>query len=490
MKKTLISLFSTFVLFSTAQAQLDTKHFIPPIYYGLAEGGSNTSNFDRHYLVLSTPSQDEVDVLVKDGAGNVLIDSQISNSTPLVHILGRLSSTGVYRNTDAVGSGNVIGTSKLNTPITDGLVIEASASIYANIRHQSGYQGASLTSKGRPALGCDFRVATMRNNDVLDHNYRSLFFSVMAVEDNTVVEIDQIKDGIVFTNSSTSGSPVTSDDMTVTLQAGESYVVGIKNDLYSSQGGTATLNDVNGTRISSSKPIAVNSGTVLGCPDRNNYGSRDMGFDQIAPVPRAGDEYLLVKGAANNGSDLETAIVVATKDNTLIYVGDSLTPINDTPLNAGDYTFLSGHYDANGLLYLKTNEPVLTWQTMAGANSAATPGLNFVPPLNKDIATSVDNIADINLIGDATVNIVARSGHSLTINGEAPETGPLAVDGTGEWVAYSQTGLTGNPKIESNGAIAVSLAMLKSPIGAGAYYSGYPEFKPLITTVDGSGESS
>lgn len=486
---TTILIVSWLALIGTVQAQLDTKHFIPPIYYGLAEGGSDRGNFDRHYLVLSTPTQELVDVIVKDGSGNVLLDTQISNSNPLVHILGRLSDTGVYRKTDPSGTGNVVGTSKLNKVNSDGLIIEASAPVYANIRHQSTYQGGSLTSKGRPALGNEFRVATMRNNDVLTHNYRSLFFSMMAVENDTVIEIDQIKPGIVFTNTSASGSPKTTNAITVTLQAGESYVVGIKNDLYTEQGGTATLNDVNGTRVRSSKPIAMNTGTVLGCPDRNNFGSRDMGFDQIAPVSRAGKEYLLVKGAANNGSDLETTIVVAVKNNTDIYVGDSLTPVNESPLNAGDYLFLAGAYDANGLLNFNSSEPVLTWQTMAGSNSAATPGLNFVPPLNEDIATSVDNIGDINLIGDATVNIVARAGHPVFVNGAAPETGPISVTGTDEWVAYSQKNLTGNPKIESTGAIAVSLVMLKNPIGAGAYYSGYPSFKPLIETVDGTGQT-
>ncbi len=471
-----------------ALAQLDTKHFIPPIYYGLAEGGSNRSNFDRHYLVLSTPSTEAVDVSVKDGANNTLLQTQISNASPIVHLLGRLADSGVYRESDPVGSGHVIGTSKLNKIVSEGLIINASAPIYANIRHQSTYQGGSLTSKGRPALGNDFRVATMRNNDVMDHNYRSLFFSVMAVEDNTTIEIDEIKEGVVFTNTQASGSPKTTDPITVTLNAGQSYVVGIKNDQYTSQGGTATLNDVNGTRIRSTKPVAVNTGTVLGCPDRNNYGSRDMGFDQIAPVARAGKEYLLVKGAANNGSDLETPIIVATKNNTNIYLRDSLTPVNPSPLNPGDYLFLTGEYDTNHLLYLESNEPILVWQTMAGANSAATPGLNFVPPLNKDIATSVNNIADINLIGEATINIVARAGESVLINGTPPETGPTSVTGTNDWVAYSQKNLDGNPKIESSGAIAVSLAMLKNPIGAGAYYSGYPDFKPLIKPVDGTGE--
>ena len=71
----------------------------------------------------------------------------------------------------------------------------------------------------------------------------------------------------------------------------------------------------------------------------------------------------------------------------------------------------------------------------------------------------------------------------------APETGPISVVGTDEWVVYSQKNLDGNPKIESTGAIAVSLAMLKNPVGAGAYYSGYPNFKPLITTVEGTGET-
>lgn len=479
MKALLITLIAV-AMQSIALAQLDSKHFIPPIYYGLAEGGSGAHNFDRHYLVLSTPSVADVNVVVKDGADNILLNTTLSNNAPIVHLLGKLDNAGVYQSSDAVGSGNIVGNSKLNTPVTDGLIIEASAPVYANIRHQSGYQGASLTSKGRPALGNEFRVATMRNNDVLDHNYRSLFFSLMAVEDGTVVEVDEIKDGIVFMNSVASGSPKTTEAVTITLNKGESYVMGIKNDKFSNQGGTASLNEVNGTRVRSSKPIVMNSGTVLGCPVSGNYGSRDMGFDQIAPVTRAGTEYLLVKGAGSNGSDLETVTVVATSDNTNIFVRDALSPVNSSALMAGDYLFLTGEYDANGNLFIRSDQPVLVWQTIGGANSAATPGLNFVPPLNQDIAKSVDNIAEINLIGEASLKIVGRAGHPVTINGEMPETGPISVTGTDEWVVYTQTKLTGNPKVESTSAIATSLTMLKNPIGAAAYYSGYPEIKPLI----------
>jgi len=467
-------------LIQEAAAQLDTRHFIPPIYYGLAEGGGSSSNFDRHYLLISTPSVDPIKILVTDGSGTEIINTVVSNSSPITHLLGKLQN-GTYVSDHERASGNVIGTTKLNQPINDGLIIEAEAPVYANIRHQSGYQGASLTAKGCAALGREFRVATMRNNDVV-HDYRSLFFSAMAMEDDTIVEIDQIKKGIVFTNTQTSGSVATSEKITVTLQRGESYVVGIKVDQYAAQGGTAPLNDVNGTRVTSSKPIVMNSGTVLGCPDRNNIGSRDMGFDQIAPVTRAGREYIFVKGSAINGSDLESPTLVVVEDNTNIFVNGSLTPFNNQPLDAGDYLFLSGQYTENSTLYVESDKPILAWQTMAGANSPATPGLNFVPPLNEDIATSVNNIAEVDLIGEATVNIVARANETVTIDGASPSEGPFLITGTEDWVFYSQKALTGNPRIESSGAIAVSLVMLKNPIGAGAYYSGYPDFKPLIQT--------
>lgn len=467
-----------FILLQSVSAQLDDRHFIPPIYYGLADGGGNTGNFDRHYLVLSTPSSEIVRFTVTDGADNLILTGDLSNSQPIVHLLGRLQN-GAYLASSPSASGHVVGTAKLNQAITDGLIIHASAPIYANVRHQSGYQGASLTAKGSAALGQEFRVATMRNNDVV-HDYRSVFFSAMATEDDTQIFIDDLTPGLVLTDTAASGSPLTTEPLSITLQQGESYVLGINLSNYADQGGTASINDLNGTRITSSKPIVVNSGTVLGCPDRNNIGSRDMGFDQIAPVTRAGKEYVFVQGAAANGSDLESPTIVAVEDGTDLFINGSLTPLNQTPLKAGDYYFISGHYTETGTLYLETSKPVLAWQTMAGANSAATPGLNFVPPLNSDIATSVNNIAEIDLIGEATINIVAQKNESVTINNLAPSAGPISIPGTPDWVLYTQSKLTGNPRIDSSGPIAVSLIMLKSPIGAGAYYSGYPDFKPLI----------
>jgi len=192
-------------------------------------------------------------VTVTDGAGHEILDTSLSNSSPMIHLLGRLAS-GAYKLTSLTGTGHVIRTSKLNRPVTDGLIIFASAPIYANIRHQTGFQGASLTAKGCAALGREFRVATMRNNNS-NQDYCSVFFSAMAIEDNTVVEIDEIKAGIVPTDTPASGSILTSDKITVTLQRGESYVVGIKLDQYAAQGGPAPIDPINGTRVRSTRPI-------------------------------------------------------------------------------------------------------------------------------------------------------------------------------------------------------------------------------------------
>ena len=80
------------------------------------------------------------------------------------------------------------------------------------------------------------------------------------------------------------------------LDENETYIVGIRDRDYE---GTANLNDVNGTRVTSNRPVAVVSGVWL--QGEGNGTGQDIGVDQLVPTGAAGTEYVLVKGNAANG---------------------------------------------------------------------------------------------------------------------------------------------------------------------------------------------
>ena len=465
-------IFSLLSFTENARAQLDVKHWIPPAFH--------PSTFDdvinEHFLVLSTPETSPVRVTVVDGAGNVIFNSTVSNSSPQILKLGENSGNGYVSITN--GAGNIIdstqtGSSQLNMPTNEGLFITADRPVYANIRHKTDLQGALVTSKGRLARGTRFRAGVMRDANSTRY-FRGLFISVMATENNTTVNLDDFKPGVIFEGTSTIGSPPTTAPISVTLQANESYTIGIAASSYT---GTAAFNDVNGTLITSNKSVVVSSGTWAGGPSSTN--SSDIGYDQLLPEKEAGQEYILIKGGAPNNSPLETPIVIATVPNTDIFVNGSATPFNSTPLSSGDYIFIESQYSANDNMLIQASEPVLVLQTVGGSSNLGTPGLGFVPKLSKKVDIFVDNIPSIDQLGTAVLNVVAFSGATVSINGGLPLTNAQSVPGTSEWVTYREVGLTGNISVVSNNPILVSATNASGLLGALGFFSGFPS-NPFI----------
>ena len=92
-------------------------------------------------------------------------------------------------------------------------------------------------------------------------------------------------------------------------------------------------------------------------------------MDQSVPIERIGTEYIILKGngSANGTSSpnissigfMEKALVIATQDNTEIYVNDETTPI--ATLNKGEfYIIRNKFYNPTSdiyNLYIKTTKP-------------------------------------------------------------------------------------------------------------------------------------
>jgi hypothetical protein len=145
----LIGLFS--MLFEGANAQLDTKHWIPP-FYAKPGPGTGTSNMRKHFVSLSTPTNDTIPVVITDGFENLVDTVWISRNMPVEYTFSPLGNA----NSDTYPL-NVIPTDSLNMKIrSQGLYFTSFQPFFVNMRHLSGSQGTSLTSKGQVALGTRF----------------------------------------------------------------------------------------------------------------------------------------------------------------------------------------------------------------------------------------------------------------------------------------------------------------------------------------------
>lgn len=452
-------------------AQLDKTHYIPPMY--------GREDFGCHYIVLSTPSATPFTVTITDGSGTVIATPSISSTASTTIPIGCTDTTAF-----------LVAENQLNTVMTDkGLILTAAESFYVNLRVLANPQGGSLTSKGFSASrGQDFRTGHIFNNN--GHGWRkSNTFSFIATENNTTVNVTDITPGVVFFGTTPAGAPLTSPNVTVTLNAGESYVMAAYVD---DPQATQNLNGVNGTRITSDKPIIVNSGSWLGGNSLTGAGGtfedqgRDLGIDQIVPADKVGDEYVLIKG---EGIDNEKTFVIATQNGTDIMLDGNPTPV--ATINAGDYYLIDGtQFSANDNLYLQTSAPVFVYQSSNGSDGTTDDnerqnGLNFLPPVGCNGSKDV-RLPDVDFIGTAYINIIADAGANVFVNGALQGPGD-PVTGTTDYETHKLTaGYTGDVHITSDKLTRVALINLSGNVGANGYFSGFSKDVSVTTnTVNG-----
>ncbi|NRA12632.1 MAG: gliding motility-associated C-terminal domain-containing protein [Crocinitomicaceae bacterium] len=456
--------------------QLDTKHFIPPMHARTLAG--------NHFLVLGTPVSTSFDVLVTDGAGNIIATLPVSNAASTTISLGSDYNSPFMASETQLNT--VLGSGK-------GLILSASEPFYASIRVLVHNQAGSLTSKGEgAALGKDFRTGHMINNSAAG-DIKSNCFSIMATEDNTTVLISDINPGVIFRGTSSFGSPLTSADVTIQLNSGESYVVSTYADHFSS---TNNINGLNGTHITSDKDIVVNCGTWLGgnsilgtSPNGTPFHGKDIGIDQMVPIDNIGTDYVLIKGF---GIDNERTMVIASMDNTDIFINGGSSPVGT--INAGDVYIIEGTaFSSNDNLFLHTSEPVYVTQTTNGGDGLIydfehQSGINFLPPVLCTGDKSV-TIPDVGFIGTAYINIVADAGAIIYANGTLIG-GAMSVTGTSDYETYFLFGYTGDVKLTSTLPIRVALINFNNNVGAAGYFSGFSKEININGTFQNNSYSS
>lgn len=452
---------------------MDTEHWFAPI-----ADSSNPRSSDQ-YIYLSTNETNPFSVSVYNN--NILIATitNLSKGSPQKYSIPR----DFIITTDP---------SLINVKNTMGLHVVGEKKFFANIRFSVPNHAEIITSKGKSALGNHFFVGMgeqyIRSNNGSNAILNSMV-SVIATEDKTNITLSNYNPDVVFSDGSTD------DIKTLTLNKGESYIF----ETYISPSIPANLDGLIGSQIDSDKPVSITNGNFLSVSEnRNNV---DILMDQAVPIERIGTEYIILKGNGSaNGATIdnntigfmEKALVIASEDNTAVYVNDETSPI--VTLNKGDFYLIKDKFNnpSSGIynLYIKATKPTYVYQLLAGTDGTdgtpefATGGFNFIPALSCYLPSKIDEIGLVNEMPynfnfqqyqNTKLNIITEKGAAVSVNGIPLNSsyGPFSVRGNNAWETYVVPNISGNLTVTSSKAITVGIASGNGAVGYGGYFAGF-----------------
>lgn len=253
-------------------------------------------------------------------------------------------------------------TKPTNTVLNTGLLIESTERISAYYEYDNYNNPDIFALKGANALGTEFYIPLHNYEPYYNHTFGDTAyasFDIVATEDATLVRI--------YPSHDVNGHPG-QQQFSILLDKGETYSCAWTGANY-----TLPSNHPYGSAVLSDKPIAI---SIKDDSNQGITGCYDLLGDQIVPVNIVGDEYIIVKGQLN-AADNEGFFVLATQNNTEVYINGAATPV--AVLLAGEMF----RYDISGpgqeYTYVKTTLPAyLTHTTGFGCEI----GLAILPPLN------------------------------------------------------------------------------------------------------------
>lgn len=480
--------------------QLDNTHYLNPI----VAGAYTASTITEEYIYLSTPSATNITVQMTypTGTGQPRVSvTPLSGGATTYNTTGSFTFNNanpirlqfVNANNTLIGPGSSPITVPLNTSGTaisgnaQGLIFASTVAtdkFYVNYRARSTAQAGSVLTKGTVALGKEFRWGGSPVEFPTTVLETGNMLSVMATENNTKIIISNIKTGTKFVNGS-AGTTLAGPSITQTLQKGQSFI------LYAPvQNNTLSIQDTGwlGAKVLSDKNISVIVGGLM--QQGNSADNRDIGLDQLVPTDRLGLEHVVMQG---NGGIAEKVIVIATENNTGIYLNGNATPVATLP-NAGDYYLIPSSYFINKNMLVRVSQPSYIFHKIYGSDRINTNSLMFIPPLSCFGQKQVDLIPDASRIGTTTyanteLVVLAAAGIAnkpvvklgpATISTTSPAAGEI-ITGNTNWVSYRYSIATpGNVKVTSAGTIQAEIIGASGDAGFGGYYSGFGE-TPIYT---------
>lgn len=485
-----------------SHGQYSDLHYLPPLSQEQGTQAMLPLNYHKIYITTAVTTPFTVTVYRGMSTTPFATLTNVSKTTPkfITSANGLLDGNNdiLLMNNDKIG----------NVQSNAGLRFESSGGekFYVNYRGRSKFQGTSITSKGRAALGTAFKWGGAPNKGTSYTNPITLSNSmgIMATEDNTVVEIFGYNPNSTFKQGTIDGA-ITADNISVTLNKGETYV--LKSVIANST--SPNIDGWLGASVTATKPIAMTVGQLHLATTAT--GSQDAGADQIIPENTLGRDYVFVRG---NGIDAaEYPIIVATQNGTKIYVNGSATEI--ATINNGEYFVVPGtNYSQSSAtgsvpganMYVRTSKEAYAFQAVAGSNSTATVDLNFIAPVNCLLSSKVDYISNITEIGTTDYGMSTMSGGitliastliteddiNVTANGVRVPTATLVtakrnVAGISDYKTYYLSGLSGDVSVSALGPIAVGFIMVSSSIGVSGYFSGFETIPTINVNVSGDG---
>lgn len=480
MKKFLYFLFFIFS-FTRLSAQFDTEHWFAPM--ADVSGGSNAIQC----LYVSTNETTPFEVKVFNN-NTLVANITLSKGNPQKIIFLR----------DLLITGTL---SEINKKGNRGLHVIGDKKFFANLRFSTTNHAEIVTSKGKSALGTDFYIGMgeqfLPNVNSALSNVNSMV-GVIATENNTTIKLSDYNSNVIFSDGSTE------DEKTVILNKGESYIFETRQ----SPANAANASGLIGAHLTSDKPVSVTNGNFLNIAE--NKANYDILMDQTVPIERIGKEYVVLKGNGSavgqsfNGGigHMEKVLVIATEDNTQIFVNDETTPL--ATLNKGQsYIIKDKFYNPGGEvfnLYIKANNNIYVYQFLAGTNGMggtpefATGGFNFIPSLSCYLPNTIDEVGLVNEMpyllnpsgfenyANTKLNIITEKGASVTLNGTAlnASTGPFPLKGNNNWETYVVPNVSGNVTLRSTKAITAGIASGNGAVGYGGYFAGFNSI-PIIS---------
>jgi hypothetical protein len=378
MKKLLLTICTFLCLLFNAQ--LDTDHWFAPMSAKAATTGL------QGYLYLSTNETTPFSVQIYNN--NTLFTTvQVSKGNP-----AQVSIPNYFLITENPGD--------LFIPNAMGMYVKGPKKFFANYRFSLQNHAEIITSKGLASLGTTFYAGMAPITGVA--YYVNSTIGITATEDNTSVVVSGYNPNVVFSDGSSSPTK------TVTLNKGQSYILeAVSTDSF------YNLNGLVGAKIEATKPISVTNGNFNGIYTSLNFTNNDVLMDQAVPVERLGKDFVVVKGNGTIASEMETALVIATEDNTQLTINGISSGII---LNAGqyymvpsmNYVYQGGNDNYN--MGISSNKNIYVYQLLAGVsgntgtNEYPTGGMNFIPPLSCFMPNKIDEIGFINKIGSQSYN--------------------------------------------------------------------------------------
>ncbi|MGO4920697.1 T9SS type B sorting domain-containing protein [Maribacter spongiicola] len=461
--------------------QLSDLHYLPPM-----KQGQNNQGIQNQAIYLSTPETTPFNVYAYRGTSNTIVRTiTIDNLNPGVWTLGNGDN-----NITLVDNNNT-GTVLTNSGLR--FISAGGEKFYVNYRGKSDSQAASLTAKGRQAMGTNFKWGGVPNKGT--HPTKSNTLGIMATEDNTTVVLSGYDPGCEF-RVGANRAGITANSHTITLNANESFVY----ETYIGNNYTKAHEDGwIGASIVATKDIVISNGSInFGSQDGQSH--RDAGIDQPVPINKLGKDYVFIRGNGNTNGLTEFPLVIATADNTNVYVNGNTTAIA-TIDNGEFFKIPSTYYSSNTVganMFVQTSKDVYAYQSMAGSSNLYTQGLNFVAPVNCLLPDVMDNIPKITNIAGSIVTgglTIIASVNTIDANVKVYEDGveiskPASnpVAGSDDWKTFYIPNLEGDISVTSTGPMAIGFFGFNGAQGVAGYFSGFDTVPEVVLKINGGTE--